>query len=275
MFKFPLFVSAASSAAAMVFVGHAEAAIFASGDVASQTSGLASPYDNPGAALGPPSPITGVGSAFPSVLSPFNPAYEAKDIVEIGSGGQLTLQFPNVVKVGGGSEIGVISNNFLIDADGNGDNTNPAGVFGSNTPGGGSAQVLVSDDGVNFKSIGTHVFNEPANYFLDAVSPYQATAGSKVADFGVPFVHPLSDFNGLNWTQTLALLGSSGGGTWLDLAPSGHSQVDYIQFRVPAGGELVIDAVSINNNDVGAAVPEPGGLALLAALFPLLRRPRR
>lgn len=255
---------------------HAGATVFASGDVASQTSGLVSPFDNPGAAVGAPSALTGVGTKFPSVLSPFNPAYEPKDIVKIGPGGQLTLQLPDFVRVGGGDEIGVVSNVFLVDGNGSGTNTNPAQAYGSGAPGGGSAEVFVSADGTTWHSIGTHTFDEPGNYYQDAASPYQSTAGNLPADFGIPFVHPISDFNGLDWAHTLALFGQSGGGTWLDLAASGLTQVDYIQFRVPSGsGALVIDAVSVNNSDVGAPVPEPAGVGAILLSVGMLWRKRR
>lgn len=260
----------------LVLPAQAGATVFASGYVPSQTSGLVSPFDNPAAAVGAPNGLTGVGTMFPSVLSPFNPAYEPKDIVKIGAGGQLTLQFPEFVRVGGGDEVGVVSNNFLVDASGNGTNTNPAQVFGSGAPGGGSAEVLVSADGTSWHSIGTHTFDEPANYYQDAASPYQAAPGSTPADFGVPFTHPISDFNGLDWAHTLAIFGQSGGGTWLDLAASGLSQIDYIQFRVPSGsGALVIDAVSVNNNDVGAAAPEPATAGIVIFSIAGLWRKRR
>lgn len=260
----------------LVLPAQAGATVFASGDVPSQTSGLVSPFDNPVAAVGAPSALTGVGTQFPSVLSPFNPAYEPKDIVKIGAGGQLTLQFPDFVRVGGGDEVGVVSNNFLVDGSGSGTNTNPAQVFGSGAPGGGSAEVLVSADGTSWHSIGIHTFDGPANYYQDAASPYQSTPGNVPADFGIPFVHPISDFNGLDWAHTLALFGQSGGGTWLDLAASGLAQVDYIQFRVPSGsGALVIDAVSVNNSDVGAAVPEPAGMGAMLLSIGALWRKRR
>jgi len=260
----------------LVLPARAGATVFASAYVPAQTSGLVSPFDNPGAAVGGPNGLTGVGTKFLGVLSPFNPAYEPKDIVKIGPGGQLTLQFPDFVRVGGGNEVGVVSNNFLVDASGSGANTNPAQVFGSGVPGGGTAEVLVSDDGANWHSIGAHTFDEPANYYQDAASPYQSTPGNNPADFGVPFTHPISDLNGLDWPHTLALFGSSGGGTWLDLGASGLSQIDYIQFRAPSGGgALVIDAVSVNNSDVGAPVPEPMGVgAILLSVAALWRRRR-
>jgi len=236
---------------------------------------LVSPWNEPAVALGAPSRLNGVGSQFPGVLTPFNPNYEAADIVEINTGGQLTLQFPNFINVGGGAEVGVVSNNFLIDTTGTGTPGANASVIGSGVSGGGLAEVLVSNDGTTWHSIGVHTFDRPANAYTDETSPYQSTAGNNPSDFGVPFTHPISDFNNLNFSQVLGLFGNSGGGTWLDLGASGLTQVDYIQFKVSTG-KLVIDSVAINNADVGAAVPEPGslGVVVIAGGLVLVRRRR-
>ena len=248
----------------------ASATVFASSVVANQSSGFVSPWTNPQAALGAPSLLNGVGTDFQSVLSPFNPNYEAKDLVEIAPGGQLTLQFPNFVTVGGGNEVGVISSIFMVDSNyPSGLNSTPAQASSSR-----SAEVLVSDNGTTWHSIGTHVFDHPANGFTDAASPYQATAGTSPADFGIPFTHSTSDFDGKTWAQTLALFGNSGGGSWLDLSSSGLTQIDYIQFRTTSDA-LAIDAVSINNADVGAAVPEPASLAGVLLAGTMLVRRRR
>jgi len=266
-FRFGLAAATLISAASI----HANAAVFASGYVASQTSGLNSGYNDPTKALGGPTLMTDVGTSFQSVVSPFNPAYAGTDIVGIGGGGQLTLQFPNEVTVGAGNEIGVFAYAFLVDSDGLGDNYNPAQIYGP-----GQASVYVSNDGSNWLPIsGAPIaFNSPYNAYTDATGPYQSTPGSHVADFGVPFAHVLSDFNGKTFAQTLALFGTSGGGTWLSLSSSGLSEVDYIQFRVPQGSTLNIDAVSINNNAVGAAVPEPASFFGVGASLFLLKRRR-
>jgi hypothetical protein len=259
----------------VVFAGSAACgAVFASSVVADQSSGFVSPWLDPTAALGAPSRLNGVGSMFPGVLNPFNSNYEPKDIVEINTGGQLTLQFPNLINVGTGLEVGVVSNVFLTDQTGNGDNPSPASAFGSGVAGGGSAEVLVSNDGTTWHTIGTHTFDRPANAYTDLASPYTATPGNSPSDFGTPFTHPISDFDGKTFAQTLALFGSSGGGTWLDLASSGLSTLDYIQFKVPTG-KLVIDSVAINNADVGAAVPEPASIAMIVLAGGLFARRRR
>ncbi|HEY8750636.1 MAG TPA: hypothetical protein VIM11_21810 [Tepidisphaeraceae bacterium] len=251
----------------MTAASAARATVFASSVVADQSSGFVSGWPNPLVALGAPSRINGVGSGFDAVMNPFNANWEASDIVEIAPGGQLTLQFPNFVNVGGGSEIGVISYTFFIDS-GLGANLNPAQTYSK------SAEVRVSDDGVTWHSIGTHAFNHPANAYSDATSSFQSTPGSSPTDFGIPLTTPLSAFDGKTFAETLALYGNSGGGTWLDLSSSGLTKVDYIQFRTTTDS-LAIDAVSLNNADIGAAVPEPAMLSfLLLTSLSFIRRRR-
>ena len=73
-----------------------------------------------------------------------------------------------------------------------------------------------------------------------------------------------------------AMLNGSGGGTWIDLSPSGLSEVNFIRFVVPddgiAGTYLPIDAVVASN----VAVPEPATMGVMVtAAGALLRRRRR
>ena len=234
------------------------AAFFAADVVDAQTSGLVSPFTDAGSATGAPYGLTGEGTGFQTILSPFNPAYETQHITKIGGGGRLTLVLERYVLPGAGLELGVVSNNFLVDTDyPNGQNDNPAGIYGSDTPGGGTAEVRVSEDGTAWQSLGTVVFDMPANFYADAASPQQSNPGNTPADFGVPFDHTLSDFDGLNWQQTRDLFGNAGGGKWLDLSPSGLARVGYVQFIVPDGEQLVVDAVAISNTAAGDQVPEP------------------
>jgi len=96
-------------------------------------------FVDPTAALGSPSGITGVLAGFPNVLSPFSPAFDVGQIVIVGEGGQLTLQFPMAISTAAGAAIGVVSNVGLIDNDfPNGQVGSPASSFG-----GGSAIVSV------------------------------------------------------------------------------------------------------------------------------------
>jgi hypothetical protein len=264
----------------------AHAASYAS-RVISYTPGTASPlWQNPSAALGPASVITGENSAasnyfgFPNILSPFSPAYQGDEIVQIGEGGQLTLQLSNFALVGAGKELGIFTNVGLIDADyPNGTNTNPATSFG-----GGSAQVSVSADNITWVPLGTKTLVTPTFVFPNT-NPYASAPPPSVqtADFGKPMPNSFSCFDGSDWTKTQnCFLVSpnvwSAGGDWIDLGSSGLPQVGYIRFEIPSDGDpntdlrLAIDTVAINNAAVGAPVPEPAALILLVAPFFVLRR---
>lgn len=232
-------------------------------------------YDSPASALGAPDGITGQDAGFPNVLSPFSGAYDLNEIVVIGEEGHLTLRFPNRVLIGGGLEIGVISNAGVVDTSyPNGQAGATASVFG-----GGTGTVEVSKDGVNWVSLGLATFDMPANYYTDS-GQYDSTAGSSPADFGKSFdpAGGLSALNGLSNSQIVALMDGSGGGKWLDLGGTGLDWIEYIRFSVANDNDdfedltLTIDAVVINNGAGGQPVPEPatlivtitGGLALLA-----------
>jgi hypothetical protein len=266
--------------------GSAHAASYASRVVSYAPGTASSLWQNPTAALGPASVLTGDNPAasnyfgFPNILSPFSPAYQGDEIVQIGEGGQLTFQLSNFVQVGAGKEIGIYTNVGLIDADyPNGTNTNPATTFG-----GGSANVSVSADNINWVPLGSRTFGMPSFLFPNA-SPYLTSPPPSVffADFGLPMPSPFSCFDGKGWMQAQnCFLVSpnvwSAGGVWLDLASSGLPQVGYIRFEIPSDGDpntdlrLALDTVAINNAAVGAPVPEPASLILLVAPLLFLRR---
>jgi len=272
----------------MVAAATAHATSYAS-RVVSYTPGTASTlWQNPSAALGGASALTGENPAasnyfgFPNILSPFSPAYQGDEIVQIGEGGQLTLQLSNFALVGAGKEIGIFSNVGLIDADyPNGANTNPATSFG-----GGSAQVSVSADNITWKPLGSQTFVMPAFQFPNA-NPYLTVPPPSVftGDFGKPMPNDFSCFDGHDWikTQNCFQISNnvwSAGGDWLDLGASGLSQVGYIRFEIPSDGDpntdlrLAIDTVAINNANVGSPVPEPTSLLVLPLLGLALCRRR-
>jgi hypothetical protein len=209
------------------------------------------------------------------VLSPFNAGWEADEIVQIGPGGHLTLRLERYATVGAGLEIGVVANAGLMDANWpNADVGDPAVTIGSDV-----ATVEVSYDYQSWVSLGEVLFDMPANYYLDS-GPYDATAGSVLADFGKASAAVLSDYDGLtDYADILAVLDGSGGGTWLDLSSTGMTEVGYIRFSVGAGGgTFEIDSISVSNMLAGdeVPVPEPATLGLLAAgAVGLIRRRRQ
>jgi len=217
--------------------------------------------NSPAAALGSPDDITGENLGFPNVLSPFSPAFESDELVQISSGGSLTLRLERFIEVGDGLDLGVIENVGLIDAKfPDGTTTDPVGTFGNS-----AATVEVSKDGIDFVSLGQITFDLPANFYLNA-GPFDTVApdSPQTADFGKPFDGQLSDFDGkASYADVLAVLDGSGGGTWLDLSSTGLTQVGYIRFSNPTN-TLEIDAVVIANGKEGALVPEPATLAMLS-----------
>ncbi|MBL9123561.1 MAG: PEP-CTERM sorting domain-containing protein [Planctomycetaceae bacterium] len=273
----PLGAALVSGALATASTLDAQAAQFAAA-VVNYTPGAAAGlgYDNPTAALGSPDGLTGEGFGFPNVLSPFSPAFESDELVQIGEGGSLTLRLSHFVQPTSGLELGVFSNAGIADEDfPNGAAGNPPFIFG-----GGAAVVEVSADGVTWSSLGAQTFNLPANYYLDS-GPFDTTPGTVVADFGKPFAGALNDFSGLNHAQILALLDGSAGGTWLDISSTGLPQVGYIRFSLPDDGNsstnplFALDAVSLATAALGSPVPEPSTWLLLASgggIWALARR---
>ncbi len=108
-------------------------------------------------------------------------------------------------------------------------------------------------------------FDIPTNYFNSsqigpdgAYSSATIAAGTPIADFSKPFLNTLASFNNESWSQVVATLDGSSGGTWLNVAGSGLSSIHYIQFTVPstAADTMYIQAVA-------GVVPEPATWALL------------
>ena len=240
-------------------------AVVTAAEVVDYQPGSATSFTNPAAALGLP-----VGDTTFGALTPFNPAFKPEHIVIVGAGGSATLRLLSPVPAGGaGPEVGVFSNNGIIDvsADGSGRAGTPAATF--SPPG--VARVSVSADGVTFVPLDGEalVFDNPTNFYTDVtIDNYSAPLGNAVADFAKPFGGTLSSFSGLTYPQMLQLLGGSAGGTWLDVSSTGLSSVQFVRFDVPAGAgqRLVLDAVT--------AVPEPGLLCIPAVAFLALRRRR-
>ena len=232
---------------------------FATG-VVSYTPGslVSASLNNPAAALGIPTADTGFG-----VLTPFNPAFAASDIVEIGPGGSLVLQLGAPAPTGAGRTLGVHAAVGLIDTDF--PNGNPGAVATPFTQPR-SASVLVSDDNVRWHALGAITFDLPTNFYSEGVTTpgFQDTPGTAVADFTKPFAHALADFNGRNWNQILTLLDGSAGGAWLDLSGVPYPAVNFVRFDVTTGQRMILDAVAV--------VPEPIGAIVVASLILLARR---
>ena len=226
-------------------------------------------YTDLSAALGEPEHFTSEG-AFPGAVSPFNPPFLTTDLISIGEGGWLTLRLSNFALAQVGSpEIGVFTNAGILDANFPvGQAGSPPGTFGVDR-----ALVEVSENGVDWESLGTSTFEVPSNGYTDLANPFSNTAGNSPTDFQQPYTGSLNDLGGLSYSDAnnpdiLDLLAGSGGGTWLDISSTSFAQIGYIRFSVADDGTSIdmnfeLDAVSIASNAVGSmTVPEPGTFAL-------------
>lgn len=251
-----------SAGFAVLSVASTARAVITASNVVDYQPGSATSFTNPVSALGLP-----VGDTSFGALTPFNPPFKPEHLVIVGAGGSITLRLSSPVPAAGaGPEIGIFSNNGLIDvsAGGTGAAGTPAATF-SPLP---VARVRVSADGQNFTPLGAEafVFSNPTNFYTDvSIDNYSAPLGTAVANFGKPFAGTLSSFDGLTYPRMLQILSGSGGGTWLDVSASGLPSVEYVRFDVPTGQRLVVDAVT--------AVPEPAlGAPVMTFLLLLTRR---
>ncbi len=197
-------------------------------------------YLDPTAALGSPERFTGEG-IFPSVVSPFSPPYNVGEIVSIGAGGHLIVQFdspvvddPNNLY---GIDLLIFNNAGFID-------TNyPSGIVGG-VFGNDGGIIEVSPDGKNWvvvpQTAATGLW--PTLGYLDA-GPYDPKPGSEPTDFTRP-VDPsltMDDMMGLNHEQVIQKYRGSGGGVGIDLAGTGLAQITYVRISNPAGATASIE----------------------------------
>jgi len=227
-------------------------------------------YNDPSVALGEPARMTGIGTAWPSVVSIFSGPWQDSQVVSVAAGGYLTVGFDEPVIDDPahpyGVDLIVFGNAAFVDSDWpNGRIGQPASLWAE--PG----LIELSCDGVEWFLV-PDVFADslfPTQGYLDS-GPYDSAAGSMPADFLKP-VDPalsLSAFDGLTYAEALALYDGSGGGAPIDIAATGLSEVRYVRISVPDGAEHTVEI------DALAAVPEPASLLLLicAAAPAALRR---
>jgi hypothetical protein len=283
MSRFPVFILFAAIPFTLPLALRANTTADAVVDYApgSPGDGFTAPYQNGGTpALGLPSTLD--ASFDPTNVTPFTPAYDSAAVTLVRPGGHITLRFAQTVTDAVGRDIGVFGITGLAAAGDSSGNTVFA-TAGPATFSESTAIVSVSQTGAPGSFVALNggdpiAFNIPANAFLDSTLTYDsqfgfvssASGGTTSANFFKPFNSSLSDFSGLSYTQILSLLDGSAGGTWLDLAGTGLSSVNYIRFDVPSDAQyqFFLDGVT--------AVPEPASLGILTlGAMLLLRRHSR
>lgn len=226
------------------FVTHAQ---FASGVVSyNPGSGFSPNFTNSNAALGAPASGSGV--------TPFAPPFSTSQLVSIGAGGSLTLQFNSPIINNPanpyGMDIMIFGNSFFVITGGSGSSAITSGAIFTSTI---STRVEVSADGSSWFTLDPSLAPNVGTYF--------PTDG-----IGNPFV-PVNpnltgaDFNGLNLSGIRSLYAGSAGGTGFDLSwarDGGGNSVDlqsasFLRIDV-LSGRTQIDAISV--------VPEPSSLTL-------------
>jgi len=232
-------------------------------------SGFASGYTDPTAALGEPSRVT--PGAYGGPVDPFSPPYLSSQLVSIGAGGSLTLQFNSPIRHDVSHPYGV---DFIVFGSAgftivNGDYTGGGVTDGSLFANGlGITRVSVSADGHNFFTLNPALApavdslfpTDGSGNFFRAVNPGLTTA----------------DFANLDLAGIRALYAGSGGGAGFDLSwaqdASGHGvildSVNYVRFDV-LSDKVEIDGVTV--------VPEPSlaALGLAGALLAWWRQRRQ
>ena len=203
-------------------------------------------------ALGLPNGLIGVGTPFESILSPFNPPYEASQLLQIGPGGQITLKLSHFAIVGPGKELGVFSNVGIFDAVyPTGKAGSPISLFGSD-----KVNLEVSEDNVIYFNLGEKNISMFHNFYTDLASPYSSEPGSQEADFSKPFLGEINDFAGKDYAQIKQILAGSAGGNWFDVGELPVSKIGYVRLSLSANAnkEFELDAVTINSKLLGAPI---------------------
>ncbi len=174
-------------------------------------TGVSASYTNPASALGEPSRIT--PGIFGGPVDPFNSAYLGSQLVSVGAGGSLTLEFNTPISNSPANPFGldfiIFGNAGFAITNGNysGGGITDGSMYGNNT---GSTRVSVSMDGATF-----YTLNPALAPTVDTLFP---TDGA--GDFSLPVNPALTNgaFGGQGLAGIAARYAGSGGGAGYDLA---------------------------------------------------------
>ena len=210
-------------------------------------SGVNPTFTDPTRALGAPTTFIGYQNA-----DPFNPPFLNSDLVSVGAGGSLTMQFsapiPNDATHAFGLDFIIFGNSGFIITNGDfsGGGITDGSLFANNT---GTTRVSVSADNLIY-----YTLNPAFAPAVDGLFPTDASG-----NFLLPVNPSLSgnDFAGKDLNGIRALYSGSGGGTGYDISWAqdglGNSvflpSISFVRVDV-LSGKSEVDALAI--------VPEPG-----------------
>lgn len=249
-------VSALAGLFLVPFITHAQ---FASGVISyNPGSGFSPNFTNSNASLGAPASGSGI--------TPFAPPFSTSQLVSIGAGGSLTVQF-NMPIINNpanayGIDMMIFGNSFFVVTSGSGSTAITSGAIFTSTV---STRVEVSADGSTWFTLDPGLAPNVGTLFpTDGIgNPFVAVNPALTS----------ADFSGLNLSGIRGLYNGSAGGAGFDLSwardGAGNSvdlfSASFLRIDV-LSGRTQIDAISI--------VPEPSSLALggLMAWLIVLRR---
>lgn len=232
-------------------------------------------FDDPQTSLGEPERFTGELLGFPSVVSPFSPAFGGDELVSIGEGGHLTVRFARPIvddaKHRFGIDLIIFGNGgFIDDSFPDGVVTDPAALFGLDT-----ARLELSVDGSDWVDAGA--FTEgffPAMGYQDG-GAFDAEPGTIPTDFTRAMDPSLTaqDFAGLGLAQVRDLYDGSGGGTGIDVAGLPGADVGFLFARISVADDG--DSATLLNAEVEAFAVVPAPASFGVVLTGLLAARRR
>lgn len=222
-------------------------------------AGFQAGYTTASSALGEPSRVT--PGFYGGPVDPFNAPYQSSQVVSVGAGGFLTLQFASPVLNNPANAFGrdfnifgnagfVITNDLDMDWNFIGIPATDGSLYGSDAL---ATRVSVSSDGITF-----YALNPALAPLVDSLFP---TDG--IGDFGLP-VNPafnVTSFAGTQLADIRALYNGSGGGASYDIS---WAQDELGQSVSLASIQFVRVDVLAGNAEIDGivAVPEPTSLSL-------------
>jgi prepilin-type processing-associated H-X9-DG protein/prepilin-type N-terminal cleavage/methylation domain-containing protein len=246
------------------------------------------------------------GKLFPVAIT--NPDFNGNSfggtpntIVAFGNGGGLTLKFSSAIHdAAGQKDFGIFTAQGVTVSSGS--------TFNGNM----QAAILVSSDNVSWRTLTGEIVTSPTTYVSTS---YQLNAPTMAYQFGtvknavtlasngataatlnalptVDYTVPMPDDSLFNSTATdaqrklflaststvdyAAVFGTSAGGNWFDLSQTGLESIQYLRLNGVNVGNASFNGIRLDGVFAAPqAVPEPGGLALLAMRGACLRRRRQ